>query len=193
MNAPSLAVFAALIVCGCSNSADSSRISVLEARVNSLETRLTTSDEQIRFLNDANDKQATQLVNLKFDTGVNWVDFDPADTDGYMNVRTKIGTLLLSIDRVEPIADGSKVILRVGNPTSATLLGLELQTRYGSRWDQKADYNQWQSGLAAKEVSIADTLFPSSWNYVSFALPGVKPDQLGHISLAARTDRISLR
>ena len=120
-------------------------------------------------------------------------EIDPASSTGYSEMGTDIGPLLITLNKIEPIADGSRVTLMVGNPHAVTLHGLKLNVKYGPRWDEKQDYFAWEESLREHESSVANSIYSGAWTNVTFSLPGIKPDQLGALSIAGDIDQLSLR
>lgn len=115
---------------------------------------------------------------------------DPG-SEGYSSMDTTIGPLLLVVESVKPMADGSQIALKVGNPHAVSLMGIDLTVTYGSRYEE-GNYADWLSGLSSKEVSLPDPIYSGSWNNLKINLPKKKPDELGHIEISGDINHLSL-
>ncbi len=122
--------------------------------------------------------------------------FDPASSEGFSRLDTSVGSFAVSIQDVRPHADGVKVRLHIGNLTTATILGGTFKVKWGPRVPEEKDwlthYEDWNKALKEKEMNFMDELKPGTWNNVTLTLPGIRPDQFGHLELSMDTDRISL-
>jgi hypothetical protein len=156
----------------CSEPDERAYISALEARIGLLDRRLAAAETRIGVANGV--RSATLIVSEK-DFG-----FLPSD----------VGSLALSVQNVEPYADGSRVSLRVGNTSSATITELGLKLQWGPTGpDGKPDFTASHDG----EREFVNIL-PSSWNMRTINLPGTPPNKLGWIDLRSPDVKgISLR
>jgi hypothetical protein len=60
----------------------------------------------------------------------------------------------------------------------------------GSNW--ATSYLQWQKKLQETESSFTQELRPGTWNNVTLTLPGIPPEQFGHLELSFDTSQIKL-
>ena len=91
--------------------------------------------------------------------------FTATDT-GYSTIRFDVGMLAVSFADIQPFANGSRVKLTFGNPTSARIQGLKLSLEWGGSTDIKT-----------REHVLTEVLLPGSWVTVSIPLDGVTPAQ----------------
>ena len=135
----------------------------------------------------------------KFDDTI----FDPSEGSGYGKLETVSGNFLVALREVTPYLDGVKVKLDFGNIQSATYNGFELKVEYSSRYpiyndkDTVEEYNNkiatFKENLKTKSEKFTTVLRPGSWNITHMNLPGIKPDQFGHLKISMKTDQVSLR
>lgn len=124
--------------------------------------------------------------------------FDPAAGEGFSRIDTSVGTFAVSIQEVKPHADGVKVRLHIGNLTSAIVSGGTFKAKWGPRMAKSeaengaTNYVEWQKKLQEKESSFTEELRPGTWTSLTLKLPGIPPDQFGHLELSFDTSQIKL-
>lgn len=94
----------------------------------------------------------------------------PSDT-GYSTMKFDVGVLVVSLADVQPFANGSRIKLVFGNPTSARVQGLKLKLEWGGK------------EIKTREHTLTETLLPGSWVNVTIPLDGVPPDQFTGLRL----------
>jgi hypothetical protein len=110
---------------------------------------------------------------------------DPAES-GFGVVESSYGKLTFSIANVEPLADGSRVTLKVGNLTSATIAGGTLQVQWGPRQAKDQGLTAWQQSLHQSDMSFTEALAPGTWNNVRLTLGGTPPTSLGYLRVSIK-------
>jgi len=55
-------------------------------------------------------------------------------TRAYQNIETNTGNFLIAVERVEPIENGSRLHLNIGNPNYADYQNFTLKFIWGGRW-----------------------------------------------------------
>jgi hypothetical protein len=156
-------------------------IDSLKVSVASLEQRVKAAEEQGALLQG-------QVFTLQLQTEpYKTAAFDPASPPEYHRIDTTGGTFLVSVRSVTPYLDGFRVTCNFGNPSSATFHGFKLKAKWGPRFDvvqaKKMTYEQWQTAMREKEISLTETLQPGSWNPRSFVLSPAKAEEIDTISL----------
>lgn len=166
------AILAWILVLGCDSTADlRTERDLLYARLDSLSARIDSLAMEMRF--------------AKMEDSWNRIAFLKPGTDGYAIVRTEIGNLTMSLEDVTPYANGSRVVLRVGNTTSAVLTGVKATVEWGS-----VDSTGVPSGTPhSKEVTLTETLAAGSWNNLRVVLDGLPPADLGYVRVRDITSR----
>ena len=140
------------------------------ARIDSVEQRVG-SIELNRMLDEMVDDAGKRVV------------VDPAGDQGFSMIKSKYGPLAFIVNDVSQRADGSEVVLRVGNLTSANINGGKLRIQYGPRRMQNETYSEWESSLNEGTFQFNTTLRSGFWNPVTLTLPGAPPSSLGHIKI----------
>lgn len=195
-----LTVAAMLLISACSSSNQENY--ALSMKINDLESKISDQKDEISSL-QANISKLTSdiaIINLKDDSH-KYAILDPSSMDGFQRIDTSIASLTVTLKDVRSLADGSRVVLTIGNITNATINGVKLTVDYGSRQpkysnedkDYYEKFNKWSASLSHKEADLTDALYPGAWNVVEVSLPGVKPESLGFIKLTADANQISLR
>ena len=181
-----LGLMAALWSSGCG--ADTSG---LQGRVQDLEHRVDSLSTQLAF-------QRLRLSGLE--SQGQSVTFDPITSEGYDVLQGPLAAFALSIEDVRAFANGTRLVLQVGNTSSVTFNGADFSVTYGpsSPMDTDAEdwlerYDAWREGLMRAELTTSATLSPGVWNEVHLNLPGIEPSALGHLRLEISTNRIRLR
>lgn len=118
---------------------------------------------------------------------------DPAG-GGYQYLQTNVSPVVASFVDAVAQGDGTRIRLRIGNLSSATYSGIELGVTYNKRVPtDPASVDAWNK--AGKTITARDAgeLPAGAWTIVTASLPGIKPDELGHVALKADFDTLRLR
>ena len=91
---------------------------------------------------------------------------------GYFPVRTNGGTLLIAVAQAEPVENGVRVDLRVGNPQSMTYRGFTLAFA-------------WDKGKATQ--AYPNMLGPDAWTVVSVSLAPADPKSTTSLTITSAT------
>lgn len=91
---------------------------------------------------------------------------------GYFPVRTNGGTLLVAVAHAEPVANGLRVDLRVGNPQSMTYRGFTLAFT-------------WDKGKGTQ--AYPNMLVPDAWTVVSVSLTPADPKSTTSLTITSAT------
>lgn len=143
---------------------DRAAVDSLRVRVDSLEAQLLDAKLDIGF--------------QKLRDGARHVAYLTPGSDGYSSVSADIGTLTFTIANVQPYASGSRVSLRIGNPTAAQIDGLSFEADWG-----KTDSAGGPIPGKSREVKLETSLRNGSWTTVPIVLEGTPPGELGYIRL----------
>jgi hypothetical protein len=112
-------------------------------------------------------------------------------SEGYSLFHIDLGQLTVNLQDVRPYANGSKILLQFGNPTSATIEGLKVTLEWG-RVDAKGR-PVWATAKS-REISFNTSLAPGAFTNVPVTLEAVPPSELGFVQLHKATHRgIGLR
>jgi len=139
------------------------KIAVLQSQLDALQ-KSVAADKQSRDF----DRMMQDLPKIAYMTPGN---------DGYSMVQADLGTLTVQLANVEPYANGSRVLLRFGNPLSAAINGLKLNIDWGRVTKLGPDNENQKS----KEITFTETLRSGAWTSVPIVLDGVPPSDLGFV------------
>jgi hypothetical protein len=103
----------------------------------------------------------------------------PGDS-GYSVIRTDFGSITVTIDDIKPYANGSRVSLRFGNPTSATLTDVSATVEWGSVDTRGSPKND---EARSKELPFNRSFQAGHWTTVDAVLEEVPPSVLGFVRI----------
>ena len=151
-----------------------------------------TIDEQarsIRLLKFTQQQLKRRNATATFDT----------TSEGFQQVDSDISPFLISIHDVKPYGDGTRLTIRIGNVAAADFSGVSLNLQYGRKAPESEDGSLDFEELAKpyyatkdKEHKVLERIKASSWNPTTVTLPGVKPDELGYITIAIQASQVFL-
>ena len=153
------------------------RVEALEREVAHLKQTLEEQQKEFRA-----DREAVDLV---LDAGET-VTLKPAE-QRYEPIWHDFGVFAIELTEVTPTEEGSRVKLRVGNLTSATVNGVEAKIEWGQDPEESpAPYSDRRS--------LGRVLPQGAWSEITLNLDGVPPPQLGYVRVSHLTIRsVSLR
>lgn len=189
MNFRPLAVIALLATGGCGVLPEYKDIEALRTQLSSLEEQVSAQAIVIGT-------QAEQLAELdgrRQGSAATYASLDPAGSGGYAKVDTSVAPLLVSFVGTLPNADGTKLELVVGNLTSARFSGGSITVAYAKRAPENADdVAQWNNSIKRTTHTFITPLLAGTWNKMAIPLPGIKPDELGHLVISMEVDTVYL-
>lgn len=170
-----LSIVLIILMAGCSqNNADTQKeIASLKADV----YLLKSSIEELKSESIVTTEMTKQLSH----TGAI---FNPTDTT-FRTISTKYGILLISIENIQPYANGSKITVSIGNPLSMQFSNCKF----------KAAWSSIDGGdTLRKSVDRVGDLISGRWNPDTLILDGVTPDKLKSIAIGDVTcNTVNLR
>lgn len=99
---------------------------------------------------------------------------------------------LISLHEIKPYLDGCKVAINIGNPTNVLYSGFKAKVKWGKRWEEGINYDDWVKQLREKEESFTEELKPGWWNKAVVTVSPAKPDQLGYLEFSIETNNAKL-
>ena len=150
-------------------------VSLLSGCREANEDRLKKLEEEVKAVKQ---KQLLDDVRLQMEGGA----YLTPGSDGYSVVETDLGKMTVALKDVTAYANGSRVALRFGNLTSATVDGAKTTISWGSV-DEKG--NPRIESIKSREISFSKTLRSGAWTTVSVVLEGVPPTELGFVRIAS--------
>jgi|WetSurMetagenome_2_1015567.scaffolds.fasta_scaffold299131_2 hypothetical protein len=111
----------------------------------------------------------------------------------YQKLNSTTGTFLVSLLDIQPYLDWYKLIINIGNPSSADYRGLKCHVKWGPAWNDKIDsYESWTSKIKEKDISFAEELTSGYWNKINLVLSPATSNDLGYVELSITTDAVRL-
>jgi hypothetical protein len=101
-------------------------------------------------------------------------------SNGYSVVESDLGRMAVALDNVEAYANGSRVTLRFGNLTSATVNRAKAKIEWGNV--DKEGRPQDESARS-RELTFPESLRAGAWTNVPVVLEGVQPTELGFVRI----------
>ncbi len=103
---------------------------------------------------------------------------------GYSVIQCDLGRMTVQLNDVKPYANGSKITLRIGNLTTATVNGAKAKIEWGSVNEKGIPINE---SAKNRDFNFNKPLRPGTWNHVTVILEGVPPVQLGFVRIREMT------
>ena len=149
--------------------------------------RVTNLQNQVQDLKKTVTELKDTVDQLKGDNSVNEFVRDsegvayltPGDS-GYSTIKStsNFGFLTVSLTNVEPYANGSRIKLKFGNPTNATLADVSATIDWGSVDAKGSPLNDQEK---TKTVEFREKFNAGHWIFVTVVLEGVPPTSLGFV------------
>lgn len=114
----------------------------LERKIRDLEMEISDLKFKVQLL---------ELAQKSYRTA----DLDPSSLKKYQRIDTSSGFFLVALEDVMPYLDGYKLILSIGNPSSATYNGFTLKVKWGKRFENSEEYAKWEK-LTAKHEELSN-------------------------------------
>lgn len=141
------------------------------------------------------EKLQSEVLNLQIENALNIGAGKTATLSvtekGYSVAQMDIGSITLAVKDVAPYANGVKVKLNIGNPTSATFPGLKLNVVWANAAPGTKNYDP--STRQTKEISIPGEIKPGMWNTEEIVLAPAKPDQIDYLTIKPSAPSVILR
>lgn len=99
---------------------------------------------------------------------------------GYSIAQTKYGAFAVSCKNVIPYLDGYKIVLDIGNLTSARFNGAKLSVNWGKANEHK------------KEISVTNNFPPGRYTPVELVLTPAKPEEIKTFNVVLEFNQMAL-
>jgi hypothetical protein len=174
-----------------------------------------SSDDLRKELADASDKLAkmqvrlNEVVNKNSDLNARLSKVESSDawralideasatafltpgSEGYAIVKIDVGFMTVNLTNIQPYANGTRVTILFGNPTSANLNGTKATFEWGKVDSQGIVKDDT---VKSREVSFTESLTAGSWTTIHVVLDGVPASDLGFVRVKSLTHQgMSLR
>lgn len=165
-------ILLALLVTG-SGCADRRQVAALEKNVADLETQVEELKASVQELESQ--KSFDEILR-----NMEAVAYLTPGAEGYSTVQTDLGRMTVSLENVQAYANGTRVTLRFGNLTSATVNGAKAKVEWGSVDNKGVPKND---SAKSRQVSFSQSLRAGAWTNVQVVLEGVPPTELGFVRI----------
>ncbi len=160
-------------------------IAALQKQVTALKKQVESLDQALTFF--------AQMYREKLDSALaESVALEPG-SQKFKVVTTQSGRFFIRLDEVEPLSNGFRVTLAVGNPYGVAFT----DTKVTLAWNRKEPtdflkYGEWLKTKRSQEFSSSTELQPESWTKIPVVLSDTKPDQLGYIEVKLTTGGVRM-
>lgn len=155
MNGLQVGVLVCLLV-SASGCADRSQVAVLEKKVANLEARVEELKATVERLESA---KLFDAIRRSMEEEA----YLTPGAEGYSTIQTDLGCMTVSLENVQPYANGTRVTLRFGNLTSATVNGVKAKVEWGSVDDKGVPK---KDTAKSRQVSFSQPLRAGAWTNV---------------------------
>jgi hypothetical protein len=156
---------------GCSDEHQVAQVTALQKKADDLDAEIKTLKASMAEMER---KQA--MEELTQDTAS--VAYLTLGAQGYSIIQSDLGYLTVQLANLEAYANGTRVTLRFGNVTSATINGAKATLEWGRVDDSGAPKNDEEH---SREVIFAESLRAGAWTQVRVVLDGVAPQEFGFV------------
>lgn len=151
-----------------------------------LQKKTDDLQSQVKALNETVDKLERDASLDKFIRDSEGIAYLTPGAEGYSVIDSDIGRFTVQLMNVQAYASGTKVTLRFGNLTSATIDGAKVTIEWG-RVDEKG--NPKNDEARSREVTFNEALRAGAWTEVPVVLDGVPAQEFGFVRLRDMSHR----
>jgi hypothetical protein len=158
----------------------------LESRIVKLEADNTALDRRL-FLAELELNAPTEAASLTL------------GEDVYAVSRNRMGFFPMTYEEANPKLDGYDVVLNVGNPTSANLIGAKFRVQYGPPLEKDPagestpeQHAKYQKARKTKTVDINTSFLPGRYTRASIPIFPAKAEEIREISVQVFFDRLAM-
>jgi len=168
----------ALFLTGCNQD-----ITALKAEVTQLRQEVDRQEKLLQEVKSTADFNSF-LLKLQSEQDPRSVTFSLTDK-GYGTVKTTQGIFLVSVEDVQPFANGVKLIMLLGNPQAMAYSGMTLSASWTKAGAPDASPQ-------TKEVTLPQTIRSGYWNKVEMVLAPAKVDEIDKVTLRVTPNQVQL-
>ncbi|RKH13795.1 DUF3251 domain-containing protein [Corallococcus sp. CA047B] len=165
-------------------------------RLVAVEQRILELQQRVAELESGAARQfiETEVLSSKLSDSI---EFSPS-TSGYGSLYTPSGTFLVSLDKIEPYADGQKLTFRIGNPQAVAYGHPTLKIKWGRRrptvtaGDASQLFEDWRASLRSKDQVLSSDLRAGAWNTITTTVSPATGEDVGHVEFAMDVSNVSM-
>jgi hypothetical protein len=194
---PALVLIAVALSLGCGKSRTDHEVARLRSEVEQLGARVQSLETEVKELKDGSGNHAGDVFELQAelnDLKSKSAELSPGE-EGYSILRTNGVQFMIGLERVMPLADGQRIVLRVGNPHAVTYRNPKFTVKWGKRMNLSSGDTllEWARLLRTKEQTVLVDLRPGAWTDVTLTVAPATNEEVGYLQVDMETDQISLR
>jgi outer membrane murein-binding lipoprotein Lpp len=149
-----------------------------DPRVAPLQKQMQDLNKAVEDLKKDAESQKRDLDWAKFIQDSERIAYLTPGESGYSVIKMDFGTITVNLQDIKAYANGSRVTLKFGNPTSATLTDVSATLDWGTVDDKGAPRNDSEK---TREIGFDKSLPAGRWTIVDFVLDGIPPTTLGFV------------
>jgi hypothetical protein len=179
-----LVTLSVLVLAGCNGLGDASH---LHQQLSELRQQVGASTKELAEVKDRLSNVLAKLEELELKAGnadlvesLDKIAYLTPGADGYTVIKSDLGHLTVSLADVRPYANGTKVALRFGNLTAATINGLKAKLD----WGVVRDGIPQNESAKSREVKFIEPLRPGGWTRSEIVLEGIPSAELGFVRVS---------
>jgi hypothetical protein len=115
--------------------------------------------------------------------GFKSVSFEPESAKTFRRLDADLGMFYVSLESMEPFADGYKAIFEILNPYAATFSNLKLKVRWAPRREEGTPFVKWRASRRERDFSTPVELLPGRWTKLEIVLSPATAKDVGYVQL----------
>lgn len=177
----------------------------VKARIGSQEGRQDArikilEEELVNIRNELSEKYDQRIATLEFGqtylaSRVDEVGYSPAfvSEGSYGLARTSFGAIVISVDHVQPYLDGFKATIDIGNPTTATFDGAEVEIGWGLPYGtNKKAWDEITKSKKAQKFKVTNRFLPASYTRLEVLLSPATAAEVKTLNIGIRWNVVML-
>lgn len=162
-------------------------IAALQVKISEFETENTELKKRVNLL-EWSSEVATSMINA-----VDQRAATVTDEGKYGIARTPHGPVIVSVEKIQPYLDGYRVSLSIGNMTTASMNGAEIEVEWGLQYGGGVTYQQATASKKTKTFSQTGLFAAGAYTLVDVALTPAKPEEVKQLRVSPKWNIVSLR
>lgn len=132
-------------------------------------------------------EQSDDISDLQIETSPRTIAAFKPGEKGFTTIETGLGKIYVTLEDVQPYANGYKIKFRVGNPSFATLVDGNAEFTWGEEQEDGEKYVEWKEKLRTEEIAINEPLLPGRWNIIEVTAAPAEKHEIGFLQIKLLT------